>query len=111
MTSDADRQSLVEEITQYLAECPQAKDNYDGILWWLTKQRYERVRPLIQSILDELVEQGILRCHKHASSSPIYYLAEASKVSPHADINTSKSDLSLNDESKKPAGLKKKNGG
>ena len=103
MTSPADRQSLIEEITQYLAECPQAKDNYDGILWWLTKQRYERVRPLIQSILNELVEQGILQCRTQASGSPIYCLTEISKNSSGTVAATiGKTKSSENSEEKEP---------
>lgn len=48
-------------ILRYLAERPHAGDTVDGVLhWWLPYQRRVDTREAVESILEELVVEGLL---------------------------------------------------
>lgn len=59
---DNNTQSIVKianEVTDYLANYPNAVDSLEGITtWWLTQQRYQSALNIVQSALDMLVESG-----------------------------------------------------
>lgn len=50
-----------QEIVEYLHVHPYAADTVDGIIqWWLSRQRYETAKAVIQRALEDLVDQGIV---------------------------------------------------
>lgn len=47
------------EIKRYLETRPNAAETVDGVAkWWLTRQRFDDSRAVVQAALEYLVEQG-----------------------------------------------------
>jgi Fe2+ or Zn2+ uptake regulation protein len=64
------------EIIEYLHLHPYAADTVDGIIqWWLSRQRYETARAVIQRALDDLVNQGVVDCVETADSTKVFRLS------------------------------------
>lgn len=65
-----------EEIVEYLRAHPSAADTVDGIIqWWLSRQRYETAKDVIQKALDDLVEQGIVDYIDTGDHKKIFFAA------------------------------------
>ena len=64
------------EIIEYLHLHPYAADTVDGIIhWWLSRQRYETAKSVIQSALDDLVNQGVIDCVEAADATKVFRLS------------------------------------
>lgn len=60
MSADDD-QSLMDAVTAYLAECPNATDTKVGVTeWWLMRQRVRVQVEAVGRALDRLVASGVL---------------------------------------------------
>lgn len=61
MTSDNTPPDPRHEIIEYLRAHPSAADTVDGIiLYWLSRQRYETAKDIIERALDDLVQLGAI---------------------------------------------------
>jgi|ThiBioDrversion3_1041553.scaffolds.fasta_scaffold37362_2 hypothetical protein len=64
------------EIIEYLHLHPYAADTVDGIIhWWLSRQRYETAKAVIQRALDDLVNQGVIDCVQAADNTRVFRLS------------------------------------
>jgi hypothetical protein len=60
-TDDSQRSEQRTTILRYLAERPNAGDTVDGVVqWWLPLQRCADAREMVESILEELVAEGLV---------------------------------------------------
>jgi len=67
-----DRTLLRRAITRYVGRHPQASDTLAGIAdWWLPEGMHATLREL-ESALDELVADGILRCTTLPGGTKLY---------------------------------------
>ena len=58
---DRQKQEIRSLLTDYLETCPNAMDTLEGIAgFWLTRQRVQTRIPLLVTVLDELVAEGVL---------------------------------------------------
>jgi hypothetical protein len=78
---ELDDASAAREIEQaviaYLNNHPQAADTLDGIVaWWLPRQRYETARERIASVVDGLVDAGVLRCKALPDGGGLYAIKQ-----------------------------------
>lgn len=65
-----------QEIVEYLHIHPCAADTVDGIIqWWLSRQRYETAKTVIQRALEDLVEQGIVDYVDTGNNTRIFRLS------------------------------------
>lgn len=75
---NGDAQSIINvanEVTNYLANYPNAVDSLEGITtWWLTQQRYASALNIVQSALDMLVKSGKVVKISTADSKVVYSL-------------------------------------
>jgi Fe2+ or Zn2+ uptake regulation protein len=64
------------EIIEYLHLHPYAADTVDGIIhWWLSRQRYETAKAVIQRALEDLVNQGVIDCVEAADNTRVFRLS------------------------------------
>jgi hypothetical protein len=69
------------EIIEYLHLHPYAADTVDGIIhWWLSRQRYETAKAVIQRALEDLVNQGVIDCVKAADNTKVFRLSVDRKL-------------------------------
>lgn len=60
-SDESQRMEQRSAILRYLAERPHAGDTVEGVLhWWLPYQRRVDAREAIESILEELADEGLL---------------------------------------------------
>lgn len=76
--------AIAQEISDYLADHPDAADSLEGILkWWLTRQHYERAARKVQKALEHLVACGVVVAHKTANGKILYSSARRPLTSKH----------------------------
>jgi hypothetical protein len=58
------KRDIAREILSYLAEHPEAQDTLEGIAeWWLLERKIQYQARLIQGVVSELVDKGlVLEC-------------------------------------------------
>ena len=76
-SDDPQRDEQRKTILRYLAKRPNAGDTVDGVLqWWLPLQRRVDNRQMLESILEELVVEGLL-VRNSLSDGTVVYRASA----------------------------------
>lgn len=66
-----------QEIMEYLRKHPNAADTVDGIiLYWLSRQRYETAKDVIEKALDELVNEGAIDSVDTGVEKKVFRLAQ-----------------------------------
>jgi hypothetical protein len=59
-------------IISYLANYPDSADTEDGVQWWLWDQWIKNMGPKIQTIMNDLVDEGFVLKFK-AKDSQVHY--------------------------------------
>mgnify|MGYP000008781763 CR=1 FL=1 len=66
---------IEKEVLSYLEQHPSAADTLDGIAnWWLPRQRLVTAHVRIETVLQQLVDQGVLRLRRLPNGSALYAL-------------------------------------
>lgn len=66
------------DIRKYLDKRPQAAESLDGItVWWITLQRFEESREVVESAINLLVSEGYIREAKGPNGTRLYSKAES----------------------------------
>lgn len=73
MQADGEIQRIVQEISDYIADHPDAKDSLEGITkWWLARQQYENSLNKVQQALDYLEKNNIVKKSSIAGGIAVY---------------------------------------
>jgi hypothetical protein len=71
-----------QEIIEYLRAHPSAADTVDGIiLYWLSRQRYETAKNVIEMALNDLLEQGVIDSVTTGAGKKVFRLSQNQKPS------------------------------
>lgn len=67
------------DIRKYLDKRPHAAESLDGIvMWWITLQRFEESREIVEQALNKLIAEGVVRELKGPDGASVYSKAESS---------------------------------
>ena len=68
-----DRSTIAQEILEYLAERPDARDTLEGIIqWWLLDRKIRYQVGAVKESLNELVARGLIEQKTTPSHSTLY---------------------------------------
>lgn len=68
------------EIMEYLNNHPYAADTVEGIiLYWLSRQRYETARDVIEKALNDLVKEGAIDSVSTGTEKKVFRLVQGQK--------------------------------
>ena len=78
-TSSNERaEEVAHVVARYLLAHPDASDTLDGIArWWLSRQRRDDARDLVQAALDLLVERGVVERRTTADGVTLFRSARS----------------------------------
>ena len=66
------------DIRKYLGKRPQAAESLDGItLWWITLQRYEESREIVEAAIELLMAEGFIEETKGPDGTRVYSKTES----------------------------------
>ena len=76
MPNDEQRiKRVTQEIERYFSRHNGAADSLNGVAkWWLTKQRYQESKVIVQKALDFLVANGRIVRTKNAANNVVIYI-------------------------------------
>lgn len=68
------QKDLANEVLKYLEKHPESGDTLEGIAtWWLRQQRIDESVELIQHVLNELKDGGVVRERKSSHGRTVYF--------------------------------------
>jgi len=66
------RSNIADEIRGYCCAHPDALDSLNGIAWWVAMQRYDDVLDELASVVDALVDEGVLVRHRTQDGTIVF---------------------------------------